>query len=131
MVGAELFFYGRKGDIFAVGNDDFLAKPFREEVLFEIMVSHLGIIYKCEREKLNENKTILPLLSDLDLARPDDETCMGPKKAPNDTDAEGISKIAELIKKEDPELAESLLQLAANFAYEPIRNALNRRPEKA
>ncbi|MCE3389820.1 hypothetical protein LCD21_14375, partial [Staphylococcus aureus] len=38
-------------DILRAGCDDFIAKPFREDILLEKMATHLGVRYVYEKEQ--------------------------------------------------------------------------------
>jgi len=105
------------------GADDFISKPFREEVLFEKLEALLGVRYVSEEEKapttsvpppsqrlaLRGQVATLPaaLLTDL-------------RQATLAADLDRILGLCEQADVHSPELAQELRRLAEGFAYENL-----------
>jgi CheY-like chemotaxis protein len=106
----------------SVGCDGFLAKPFRQADIFELMRKHLGVRYVYEETSAGktpgpqEKKT--PSLTDLAALPP--EILHHLEHAALRSDVELITRCLEGIRAINPPLAESLSALANNFAYGEI-----------
>jgi signal transduction histidine kinase/CheY-like chemotaxis protein len=117
-------------DIFAAGCDDFVAKPFREMEIFDIMEKHLGLKYIYEEIEPEQNTPELPLNIVLNLHSLDTGLCSELNRAVTNTDAIKITEIAGRIKQKEPSLALALETCAKNFDYNTIRIALRNIPKE-
>ncbi len=68
-------FFKQRSAILATGCDDFITKPFKEEILFEKIAQHLSVIYLYEEDKpprLNSSSTPEKLTSETLAVMPDE-----------------------------------------------------------
>lgn len=123
---ASAFEEEREG-ILSCGCDDFLHKPFREEVLLEKISTHLGVSYRyqpeispdspegCSSQKLLNRNDIKKYLSQMPpefVTELYQSACQGYD--------EGIFELLELIPAESSPLAHTLRELTKNFDFEMI-----------
>lgn len=123
---ASAFEEERKG-ILACGCDDFLHKPFREEVLLEKISTHLGVRYRYQPEIPQNSPTSSPTPT---LLNPDEiKTYLSQMPPEFVTELhqsacqgydEGIFELLELIPAENSPLAHTLRELTKNFDFEMI-----------
>jgi len=115
-----------RGDILAVGFDDFIRKPYRESEIFESMQKLLGVTFvtnnlmtdnqskvfheNAARIKLNKNMlSMLPENIQQDI-----------KKSAIDLDVSRFEKIIKTIRPTFPEIAGKLFELSKQFRYDQI-----------
>lgn len=110
--------------IYAVGCDDFLAKPFKEESLFSKLEKYLPIKYKYEYSENKSNVKSKDEMEKLDLSFLEEEIKSKLLYASNETDATKIVEIAKEMISTHPKIAERLMKLADNFDYERIKESL-------
>lgn len=107
---------------FSVGFDDFLAKPFRQADIFELMHKHLNIQYIYENNSLSQApgpvKNETPSLTMLDTLSP--ELLQNLERAALHSDVELMTQCLERVRSMNAPLADSLSSLANNFAYGEI-----------
>lgn len=121
-------FEERRGEIIAAGCDDFVRKPFQEEILFEKMACYLGVRYiyqelptpsvgSSRRYFVSEkpDSFFLSLLAEM------------PKKwvqeldeAANDVNEELAIKLVDRISESHPTLADALKDLLADYRLDRI-----------
>ncbi|WP_013322604.1 response regulator [Gloeothece verrucosa] len=106
-----------------VGCDDFITKPFREQILFEKIAQHLGVRYRYEEEQ-----TINEVSESFDLSelKPNDLTVMSDKwlgklhEAAMALDDVKILELIEEIPASQTILAKNLNDLVENFRLDII-----------
>ncbi|AFY83594.1 PAS domain S-box protein [Oscillatoria acuminata] len=123
---ASAFEEERKG-ILSCGCDDFLHKPFREEVLFEKISTHLGIRYRYAPEIPHSPQV---LSSRPNLLNRDEIKSYLFQMPPNFVTElyqfasqgydEGIFELLKFIPEESSPLAQTLRELTKNFDFELI-----------
>jgi two-component system, sensor histidine kinase and response regulator len=123
---ASAFEEERQG-ILACGCDDFLHKPFREEVLLEKISTHLGVSYRYAQKNppCNPELSSRPNLLNRDEIK--QYLCQMPREfvtnlyqfASQGYD-EGIFELLEFIPAENSLLAHTLRELTKNFDFEII-----------
>ncbi len=128
-LSAHVFEEERK-EIFAAGCDDFVAKPYRENVIFEVMAKHLGLLYNYAEEITAYKEPDINSDKVLDLSQLDDKFLSELAEAANATDSQKITALAERLRLHEPALASSLQTLADNFDYEIIRIAAQHSKQK-
>jgi CheY-like chemotaxis protein len=121
-------FEERKGEIIAAGCDDFVRKPFQEELLFEKMATYLGVRFVYEelptpsvgssrRYFVSEKSDsfFLSLLAEMpeSWVRELDE-------AANDVNEELAIKLVDRISESHPILADALKDLLADYRLDRI-----------
>lgn len=121
-------FEERRGEIIAAGCDDFVRKPFQEELLFEKMACYLGVRFVYEelptpsvgssrRYFVSErpDSFFLSLLAEMpqDWVRELDE-------AANDVNEELAIKLVDRISESHPTLADGLKDLLADYRLDRI-----------
>ncbi|NJK68292.1 MAG: response regulator [Microcoleus sp. CSU_2_2] len=121
-------FEERRGEIIAAGCDDFVRKPFQEELLFEKMASYLGVRFVYEelptpsagssrRYFISEkpDSFFLSLLAEMpqNWVQELDE-------AANDVNEELAIKLVDRISESHPTLADALKDLLADYRLDRI-----------
>lgn len=120
-------FEERRGEVFAAGSNDLVRKPFSEEVIFEKVAQHLGVLYSYE--DLPEATTLARKLSK--LGKPDSfflETLSGMpknwlvdfKQAANNLREEALFELIKGIPASSASLADALRDLANDFRLDEI-----------
>lgn len=110
--------------ILSAGCDDFLGKPFREEVLLEKISQHLGIQYLCEeitqthRETTSSSSSLTP--EDLQVMPSDWIHAL--YRAASEADSDVLEKLIHTIPSDYRNLAIILQNLVDNFGYDRIIN---------
>ncbi|NET89658.1 MAG: response regulator [Kamptonema sp. SIO1D9] len=108
--------------VLSVGCDDFVRKPFRQEVLWAKMAEHLGLRYMYEEEALTDLSQQSPkaeLTSESLLVMPREWIEQLNQAATKLNSKSILAAIAE-IPDDDLELAQALTKLANNFRYDII-----------
>ncbi|MFB2977928.1 response regulator [Microseira sp. BLCC-F43] len=116
-------FSEERSDILAAGCDDFLPKPFHEEILFEKIAAHLGVEYIYEPE----HPTRLPQLSEQPLRLSKNDLSTMPKtwleklyRAAITMDENLLSNLIAQIPAQEETLAKTLTDLVENFRLDII-----------
>lgn len=123
-------FAEEREQVFAVGCDDFLSKPFQDQELFEKITQHLGVAYVCDYvdrtsplsvSNSDESATQTSIKWDL-MPQPWLESLY---QAALEADAEIILELIEEISEDHSNIAEYLNNLVDNFDFELITKNLN------
>jgi PAS domain S-box-containing protein len=120
-------FEEERQEILACGCDDFLHKPFREEVLLEKISTHLGVTYRYQSENspdFPEKCSSQPLLNRHEIKKhlsqmPPEFVSELYQSACQGYD-EGIFELLKFIPAESSPLAHTLKELTKNFDFEMI-----------
>ncbi len=116
--------------ILAGGADDFVAKPFREETIFDKLAEHLGVRYEYEEaapaESLRAGRGPLSAES---FARLPDEWTRGLADALVRGDAKEALRIVDSIERGNPALAADLRSMIRGYEFDEIIAVLT--PEEA
>lgn len=109
------------------GCDDFLAKPYKIESIFEYIKKHLVIEY-IYREELNSTKKNTLEIADIiqKVGPVYDEIKEEILTAVRNTDSLSIQRIAKEIKQSHPDFAEFLILNAKNFDYDKISELISK-----
>lgn len=115
-----------------LGIQGFIRKPFREDELFNTIGKILGINYIYDIEKsISPDKYLLNTgAMDLDIAKLPNSLLL---KMQNALDVADMDLLVQLIKsneQENPELAQKLMDLASNYDYDKLQDALHRKERK-
>ena len=113
-------------EIFDAGCDDFVGKPYRKSIIFDVLKKHLELDYIYDEAIIKNGR--LPEIADnrLDLSRLDAQFLAELTAAVAQTDAQKIGDLAGRIQLQDKETADLLSHCADNFDYETIKNALHK-----
>lgn len=127
---ATAFDQDRKA-ILDVGCNDFVSKPFREEIIFKIMAKYLGVRYVYEQVSANSESACLA--SQFDLKQLQSQLNQMSAEWINQLHQAALSarekKITQLIKEipvDNYVLSQSLRQMLKNLAFEQIVNLTER-----
>jgi signal transduction histidine kinase/CheY-like chemotaxis protein len=117
-------FEEERNAILTAGCDDLVHKPFREEVIFEKMESHLGVTYQYV-EKLTEaiyqiDSTIKPALESEHLKIMPQDWIFALHQAALQVDADAILELVKQVPASDVLLAMQLRNLTRQFCFEEI-----------
>jgi predicted ATPase/signal transduction histidine kinase/CheY-like chemotaxis protein/PAS domain-containing protein len=108
--------------VLASGCDDFVRKPFQEHLIFDKLAEHLGVEYVYEAVS---SASTLPLANRAVLT-PQDLMVMPPewieqlRQAAIQVDAEFIQQLLQQVPPSQVALADRLLELTQNFAFDEI-----------
>jgi signal transduction histidine kinase/DNA-binding response OmpR family regulator len=113
-----------KAVVLSAGCDDFVRKPFREEVIFEKMAQYLGVRYVYENLQRDENSRLASLdkLTAEALAIMSDEWLNELSEAASLIDEQLINQLLIQIPKEHQNLAQALQQQVDDFDFDRIMN---------
>jgi len=110
--------------ILAIGCDDFIRKPFQENLLFAKISHHLGVRYRYEdagiHSNLSNEQTNPFLLSPDVLTVMQSDWVTELNKAARECDQQAVFDLLNQISPEYEELAIALKQLATDFRFEEI-----------
>jgi CheY-like chemotaxis protein len=117
-------FEEERNAILTAGCDDLVHKPFKEEVIFEKMETHLGVTYQYV-EKLTEatsqvDFTIQPILEPEHLKIMSQDWIVALHQATLQVDADAILELVKQIPASDVLLAMQLRNLTRQFCFEEI-----------
>ena len=115
---------GQRDEMLAAGLDDFLAKPYRLEEIFDCMARHLDIQYVRAKDASRPARQATAELRPEALAVLPEELRGELGNALIALDAERIGGLIRRISEVDPALGGALADLADRFAYSPILKAL-------
>jgi len=117
--------------VLSAGCDDFVRKPFREEVLFEKMAQHLGIryIYESEIDARSSEVISPPPLPANCLAGMPEEWILQLRRAATQLDDKLILELLEQIPGEQMGLKEGLIDLVGQVRFDRIVSLTQSTPE--
>ncbi|MCL6432739.1 MAG: PAS domain S-box protein [Leptolyngbyaceae cyanobacterium HOT.MB2.61] len=129
----------QQSTILAAGCDDLVIKPFREEVVFEKMATHLGVQYIYAEEPAPPNPPSLQKTSDaetsplpsLHLLSMPSEWIAQLHQAALAVDADQILQLIEQIPESDRALAEALKDLVQRFNFDEILELTQQEPDRS
>ena len=115
-------FNKKRSEILAAGCDDFITKPFKEEILFEKMGQYLSVIYLYEEEMCPLLNSSVPpeKLSSETLAVMPDEWIAQLNEAALQLNSESLIKLITEIPPEHQALKTSLKKKIENFDFDQI-----------
>ncbi|HEY9851408.1 MAG TPA: PAS domain S-box protein [Leptolyngbyaceae cyanobacterium] len=125
-------FEEHKAIVISVGCDDFVSKPFREEVIFEKMAEHLRISYLYEEKDckydakigLPSKPTVYEIKSE-DLATIPAEWITQLYQAARELDEELLGQLIEQIRHLDAAKANALADLVKKLRFDRIINLIH------
>ncbi|MEB3886313.1 ATP-binding protein [Lyngbya sp. CCY1209] len=117
--------------VLSAGCDDFVRKPFREEVLFEKMAQYLGVRYIYEPEIDTPSSGVIsrPPLEANCLAGMPEEWILQLRQAATQLDDKLIFKLLEQIPGEQMGLKEGLIDLVGQVRFDRIVSLTQSTPE--
>ncbi|SEH04377.1 transporter substrate-binding domain-containing protein [Candidatus Venteria ishoeyi] len=118
-------FKSQKQEIIALGCDDFVRKPFREEEIFDCMAQHLNLNYVHKSKNLHPQETqaqtsLEPALIVSALAELPDNLRAKLAQALKELDVNAVLDAVHRIGESDEVLAEAIMPYANNFQYEQL-----------
>jgi signal transduction histidine kinase/FixJ family two-component response regulator len=112
----------QKAIVLSAGCDDFIRKPFEEQVIFDTIAKHLGVKYISENiphpDKANSSRGIL--LTSENLKVMPDSWIMELYTSSLEAERNIVMKLIGEIPETEVVLGRSLTQLAANFQFEKL-----------
>jgi len=112
----------QKAIVLSAGCDDFIRKPFEEQVIFDTIAKHLGVKYISENiphpDKANSSRGIL--LTSENLKVMPDSWIMELYTSSLEAEKNIVMKLIGEIPETEFVLGRSLTQLAANFQFEKL-----------
>ncbi len=122
-------FEEQQANIFAAGCDDFVRKPFQEQVIFEKMAEHLGVKYiyatQPEDTETGQNpQSKIPNLTSADLTVMPGEWIEKLHQAATEVDADKITQLIEQIHQIHHNLVAGLTELVRKFCFDEILELL-------
>ncbi|HAZ48140.1 MAG TPA: hypothetical protein DDW76_17715 [Cyanobacteria bacterium UBA11369] len=118
-------FEEQRAQILEVGCDDFVRKPFREQVIFDKLAEHLGVsyIYDQESERIEAQKQTnleRQKIAASDLAEMSPEWIAELNQAAVEVDSDRILQLIKEIPATHPHLAAGLTDLVRRFCFDEI-----------
>ncbi|MGL4882795.1 MAG: ATP-binding response regulator, partial [Waterburya sp.] len=113
-----------KAVVLSAGCDDFVRKPFQEEIIFDKMAQYLGVRYVYEQlnaENLSESEEIAKLTAEA-LAVMSDEWLEELSEAAELINEQLITQLLAQVPQEHQNLAKAIQKQVDNFDFEPIIN---------
>ncbi|MBD2176765.1 GAF domain-containing protein [Pseudanabaena sp. FACHB-1998] len=119
----------QRSAMLALGCDDFVSKPIREEVIFDKIAEHLGIVYsyiESETEDVDSSPELLDLQQTIqqDLHSLDTSWLLELHLATRAADEESIFLLLSQIQDSHPALATLIEDLVNNFHLDQIINLI-------
>ena len=108
--------------ILSAGCDDFLRKPFREEVIWEMMAQYLGVRYIYVATGFSPHQPVTEKLTSFALAVMPTEWVLQLYHAATQLNAELISELIAQIPEEYTSLATALQKKVNDFDFDQIMN---------
>jgi signal transduction histidine kinase/FixJ family two-component response regulator len=110
--------------VLSSGCDDFVRKPFREEIIFEKMAQHLGVKYLYEQSESQESGELASCqkLTAEALATMSDEWLAELAEAATLIDEQLIGQLLSQISSEQQSLAQAIQQEVADFNFDRLIN---------
>ena len=112
------------GAILAGGLDDYVAKPYRPDEIFECMACHLGVRYQVSEGAAKSDGERVGELRAEDLSALPDELRKALRDALIMLNPPPISAAIERIAEQDPALGLILARYADRYAYTEIFDAI-------
>ena len=111
----------------AVGCDDFVRKPLREQEIVDKLVQHLEVRFVYQELAREQKQKPLPVrpAEGLDFAGLPADWLAGLYQAVIEADPQKIIHLVVGIRTQRPALAAALLELIDNFDYQPILTAID------
>lgn len=109
-------FEEQRAEILAAGCDEFIRKPFQEEVLLEALQRYLKIEYTYERSAQRS-----PELTAAHLAQLPPSVQSALRGALELLDVAAVERVLETVRGHDPSCAAALMPLLDEFQYERVR----------
>ena len=113
----------QRAEVLAAGLDDFVAKPYRREEIFNCMARLLGVRYRFDKPTPTEITEPLAMAAEA-LAALSEDLRGELKNALVSLDLERIERLVGHIAKHDSALGEVLARRADSFSFTPILHAL-------
>jgi PAS domain S-box-containing protein len=102
------------------GCDDFVRKPFRKEVIYDVLAKHLGVSFVYEEREAGAVAPEAGMLSAEALVGQPDEWLAELRAATVKADMSRMLALVEQIRGQDAALADALEGLIHNFSYKRI-----------
>ncbi len=119
-----------KAIVLSAGCDDFLRKPFKEQVIFEALTKHLGVQYIYEKladeNLVNDGSTLVILPADLAILRlMSDEWRSQLSEAAIEGDSNRVMALIQAIPEKESTVIKILENFARQFEFDEIVELLN------
>jgi CheY-like chemotaxis protein len=118
-----------KAIVLSVGCDDFLRKPFKEEVIFEALTKHLGVQYIYEKladDHLNDGSEPMVISADLvSLKGMSDEWRSQLSEAATEGDSNRVMALIQEIPDQESSAIKIIEKFARQFEFDEIVEFLN------
>ncbi|MCX7096515.1 MAG: ATP-binding protein [Methylococcales bacterium] len=110
-----------KDIVLSVGCDDLIRKPFREQIIFDMLAKHLGVLYSYADQLPTAEDTppAKPISTDLFRAMPQ-QWLLRLSAAALEADAEGVLALITEIPQTESVLAKYLKKAVRQFQFEKI-----------
>ncbi|NEP01991.1 MAG: GAF domain-containing protein [Symploca sp. SIO2E9] len=117
-------FNKQRAVILSSGFNDFVSKPFREEIIFEKMAQYLGVryVYEESTQIILAKSDTLGKLTREELALLPANWVVMLHQAATQLDEEQMLSVIELLRKENVSIAKALQDLVNKFQFEQIAN---------
>jgi len=115
-----------KAIVMSAGCDDFVRKPFRESVIFDVMAKHLGIKYIYEQETIAPSSKFHEPLTIEELEKMPSSWLDKLYKAVIDLDDDLVLELISEIPQNFENLAKKLIYLVNNFQLSQIRKLIEK-----
>jgi CheY-like chemotaxis protein len=117
-----------KAIVLSAGCDDFVRKPFKEQVLFEILIKHLGVQYIYEKSAddhpVNDGNVLLP--TDLNvLIAMSDQWRSQLSEAAIEGDSKQVMVLIQMIPNQESATVKILEKFARQFEFDEIVELLD------
>lgn len=112
----------QREEFLALGCDDFLGKPFKEEALLAMIGRHLGLRYEHEQATAEPAEAMPDLQR---LARIPQPLLAALRGALDRGDPQSIERAVQDIRAGDADTADALAAMAARFEFKRIQSLLN------
>ena len=109
--------------VLSTGCDDFLRKPFKEQVIFDTLAKHLGVKYIYEQTPAHEHEIDIfqeTAISSENLKIMSDQWIIRLYKSALEADKSLVMQVIEEIPDQQTFLVRSLIKLARNFQFEKL-----------
>ena len=109
--------------VLSAGCDDFLRKPFKEQVIFDTLAKHLGVKYIYEQTPAHEHEIDIfqeTAISSENLKIMSDQWIIRLYKSALEADKSLVMQVIEEIPDQQTFLVRSLIKLARNFQFEKL-----------
>ncbi|MGB7440376.1 MAG: response regulator [Coleofasciculaceae cyanobacterium] len=113
--------------VLSAGCNDFVSKPFRQEVIFDKMAQYLGVRYVYQQE--SPTATTVPDVGPISIKEIQTQVTLMPAEwllqlhwAALELDEEQMLDLIEILKKDQPAIAKTLEDLVNDFQFEKIAN---------